>query len=91
MAFKKGQSGNPGGRPKEDNDDKQLAREHSEEALQRLLTWMRSENPKASVAACQAVLDRAYGKPAQALIGGDENDPPLKIQQVKRVIVRAQS
>jgi hypothetical protein len=91
MAFKKGQSGNPGGRPKEDNDVKQLAREHSEEALQRLLTWMRSENPKASVAACQAVLDRAYGKPAQALIGGDENDPPLKIQQVKRVIVRAQS
>lgn len=74
--FVKGKSGNPGGRPKEDNEVKELARQHSAEALKRLVEWMRSDNPKASVGACQAVLDRAYGKPAQAVtVSGDEENP----------------
>ena len=35
--------------------------------------------------------ERLDGKAAQAIIGGDEDDPPLKIQEVKRVLVRAKS
>ncbi len=31
--------------------------------------------------------DRIDGKPAQAIIGGDEDDPAIKIQKVERVIV----
>lgn len=69
MAFKKGQSGNPGGRPKEDNEVKNLARVHTKRAIERLAFWMESDNPKASVAASQALLDRGYGKPAQAITG----------------------
>ncbi len=65
MAFVKGQSGNPGGRPKENTELKDLAKSASPEALDRLLHWMRSDNAKASVTACTAILDRAYGKPSQ--------------------------
>lgn len=76
MAFEKGKSGNPGGRPKCADDVKDLARKYSKEAVKRLVDWMRDENPKASVAACTALLDRAYGKPGQALtLLGDEDNP----------------
>lgn len=67
MPFKKGKSGNPGGRPKEVNELKELARNWSVEAIQRLAFWMKSDNPKASVAACEALLDRGFGKSVQAL------------------------
>lgn len=67
MAFVKGQSGNPGGRPKEDLEAKRLARAQTKAAIKRLVYWMESENPKASVTACIALLDRAFGKPAQSV------------------------
>ena len=42
---------------------RELARTHTEAAINRLVFWMQSENPRASVAASNALLDRAYGKP----------------------------
>lgn len=77
MGFKKGQSGNPSGRPKEDREVKELARKHTRAAIARLVFWMESENAKASVSACTALLDRGHGKPAQTLLG--DNDSPLVI------------
>jgi hypothetical protein len=65
--FQKGKSGNPGGRPKESHEVKNLARKHTKEALERLLFWMRDDNPKASVAATLAILDRGWGRPGQEL------------------------
>lgn len=70
MPFVKGKSGNPGGRIKkapELREVEELAREHSPSAIKRLVDWMKSDNAKASVSACQAILDRAFGKPAQAV------------------------
>lgn len=74
MPFKKGQSGNPTGRRKRSQEDarreielKELAKTHTQEALDRLVYWMRNDNPKASVTAATAILDRGHGKPVQQI------------------------
>ncbi len=76
--FQKGKSGNPGGRPKELEQVKELAREHTPEAIKTLAKWMKSNNPKAAVASAIALLDRAWGKPSQQIDLGNANDKPLK-------------
>lgn len=74
MQFQKGQSGNPGGRPKGKDEVRDLARDLAPEAITTLAAWMRSDNAKASVSACQVLLDRGFGKPTQ-IIGGDVHNP----------------
>jgi hypothetical protein len=63
--FKKGQSGNPGGRPKAIAEVKELARAHTAEAIQTLVSIMTNPKsaPAARVSAANALLDRGYGKP----------------------------
>lgn len=70
MPFVKGKSGNPAGRALKTPDILEveaLCKTHTPEAIKRLAEWMRSDNPRASVTACIHMLDRAFGKPAQAL------------------------
>jgi hypothetical protein len=66
---KGGPSPNPGGRPKKVGDVRELAKKYTEEAVQTLATIMRSEEapPAARTAAAAALLDRGYGRPAQAV------------------------
>lgn len=85
MPFQKGQSGNPGGRPAQIKMVRDLAREHTPEVIERLVEWMRSENPSASVAASNSLLDRAWGKPVQP-IDGDGDGAPVKLL-IERVIL----
>ena len=69
--FQKGRSGNPGGRPKVVAEVKELARAHTREAIETLVSIM--SNPKAApaarVSAANALLDRGYGKPPQHITG----------------------
>lgn len=64
MTFKAGESGNPKGRPKAPMKEvKDLAREHTPEAIQRLVFWMRQKkSASAAIAAALALLDRGWGK-----------------------------
>lgn len=87
MAFEPGKSGNPGGRPKEDAEVKELARAHSKAAVAKLAALMDCGSPRTEVAAAQAILDRAYGKPAQT-VGGDP-DNPLQHNHYHEVLLRA--
>ena len=67
MPFKKGQSGNPGGRVGVPAEVRDLARRHSTEAIERLIHWMKSDDGRISVAAANALLDRGFGRPAQLI------------------------
>jgi hypothetical protein len=72
--FAKGKSGNPGGRPKELESIRGAARLAAPDALKALtrLAMSSSTPPAARVAACREILDRAYGKPTQAVeLSGD--------------------
>ena len=71
--FPKGQSGNPGGRPKVVSQVKELAREYTAEAIQTLVSIMTNKKspPAARVSAANALLDRGYGKPPQHITGDE--------------------
>ena len=63
MPFEKGQSGNPGGRPKVVAEVKGLAREYTSQAIETLVSIMTNTKaaPAARVSAANALLDRGYG------------------------------
>ena len=76
--WQKGQSGNPGGRPKIAAEVKAEAQKYTAEAVETLVRWMRSDDPQASIRAATALLDRGCGRPEQAVaLTGTEQNRPL--------------
>ena len=75
--WKPGQSGNPGGRPKDAFKIAEYARQFSTEAIDKIVAIMRDPNVdvRAVIAAAIAILDRGIGKPMQStqqqLLGAD--------------------
>ena len=67
MPFVKGKSGNPGGRPKEENGVRTAARSHGMAAINKLVELMNGDDMRVAVSASQALLDRGFGKPSQSM------------------------
>ena len=64
--FKKGESGNPSGRPKALGEITELARQHSPAAIAALVKAL--DDPERAIPAAIALLDRAWGKPPVAVV-----------------------
>jgi hypothetical protein len=68
MKFRKGESGNPGGRPKVLAEVQELARQHAPSAITELARLaLKAKNETARIAAIRELLDRGYGRPRQAM------------------------
>ena len=96
MTFQPGNSGNPGGRRgekifadalrialNEDIEDQGKTKKKARAIADKLV----SEALKGEAWAIQQVMDRMDGKPAQAIIGGDEDDPPIRFTRILREVV----
>lgn len=77
MTFVKGKSGNPKGRKVENTEIKELAKAKSPLAFNKIVSLLDSEDAKVCMAAAKEILDRAFGKPAQAVEVSGKNGAKL--------------
>lgn len=65
-----------------------MARESADKAVQVMIDALSDEDVKVRLDAASKLLDRAVGRPPQAIIGGDEDDPAINIiNRIERVIL----
>ena len=67
MPFKKGQSGNPGGRPKQEKLVVEAARAAGNRCVEVLRELIEHDDPKVRMAAADHLLNRGFGKPKQTI------------------------
>jgi len=71
--FAPGQSGNPGGRPKDEHRVGELARSYTLEAIETLVGLMRhGRDERVRGSAAQALLDRGWGKAKMEVVSNAE-------------------
>jgi hypothetical protein len=93
MAFQKGKSGNPGGRPIMPPGLREAAKAKTVEALDVLAAVMRDDKapPAARVSAAVAILDRGWGRPAQSVQVDDKRRSvdEMSTDELMAVLTRA--
>ena len=73
--FEKGKSGNPGGRPKMDDETKTILKAAAPDAARLMVEMMNNPKvqPKLRMQAAEVVMDRVYGKATQPIEGSMDN------------------
>jgi hypothetical protein len=77
IPFKKGQSGNPGGRAKVISELRDLARAHTAEAIETLVRALNDKSGSVRIVAARELLDRGWGRAVQSydVVGVDGTTP----------------
>jgi hypothetical protein len=65
IPYKKGQTGNPGGKTKQFAQCQRLCREASPDAARRLIELIQSEDERVALMAADKVFERAWGRPKE--------------------------
>ena len=78
--FQPGVSGNPSGRPKLNKEVSELAKREAPEAFLRIVELGKDKDPRIRLDANKYIVDRAYGKPAQALAIGGLEDGKISVE-----------
>ena len=87
--FAPGQSGNPGGRPKDEHRVAELARSYTVEAIETLVELMRDgKDERVRGTAAQALLDRGWGKAKVEVVTGAEGNYLDVLRVVNERLVR---
>ena len=88
--FQTGDSGNPGGRPKDEHKVAELARSYTVEAVETLVDLMRhSREDRVRGTASQALLDRGWGK-AKVEVGTSGGETYIEALQAAAEVIRGQ-
>lgn len=90
MAFKEGNSANPGGRPKKSNPAAMAAKQYALKAIEYQASVMNDPGEKTEnrLKASEYIVTRAWGKPVEAIeLSGDEENPIR--QKITVELVRA--
>lgn len=88
MAFQKGQSGNPGGKSKEQVAFMKLARSKAPAAFKRILKMATEPNPDQNIVlkANQFIVERAWGKAAQSIEANVSGDVTHYVARLPAII-----
>jgi hypothetical protein len=78
MPFKKGQSGNPGGRPKAEREVVEAARAAGARCVEVLVDLLDHNDSRVRLAAADHLLDRGFGKPRQSIESDMNNEIQIR-------------
>ena len=87
--FRAGQSGNAGGRPRDEYKVAELARSYTTEAIDTLVDLMRhGKDDRVRGTAAQALLERGWGKPRVEVAATHKSDSESFIEALQAVAER---